>query len=80
MGVPFPKSVVQRAFRRIGGLCECIENHKKCANKLVWNRRSFKGPGGWEVKPVDYNGLPSLENCQIFCTRCFKMYRRKILR
>ncbi len=65
MGIQFTKNIALIAFEISGGEC-------KCGQQLIWNKRSFNGPGGWEVYPFNKNGLPTLDNCELLCTRCYK--------
>ncbi|TEB13468.1 hypothetical protein Pmgp_00362 [Pelotomaculum propionicicum] len=76
----FPKSIALEAYNRSGRRCECkcsYHNHgQKCQNILIWNRRGFNGSGGWEVHPIDNNGLVSLDNCEILCKSCFRLVKK----
>jgi len=74
--VEFSDAVIQAAWRRCGGQCECkriSHNHGyRCPQKLNWNLRGSELPGGWEAHHVNSNGDGSLSNCEILCQWCHK--------
>ena len=76
MAKPFPNSVVEKAWARAGGKCEC--KRKKCNHKiphgksLRWESRGKETDLGWEAHHIDSNGEPVLSNCLILCMPCHK--------
>ena len=71
----FPLSVVQAAWDRSGGRCECprvTHNHgvSKCNKQLVVGNRGREGVGAWEANHrvrVESGGPDTLTNCEILC-------------
>ena len=76
MAKPFPDSVIKAAFNRSKGRCECTRrscpHSNRCPEKLIWNRRGYEGPGGWEAHHINSNGPATLNNCEILCVKCHK--------
>lgn len=77
MASPFPDDVVRQAFARSRGQCECKRtSHRhgspRCPARLVWERRGYDGPGGWEAHHINANDPPTLSNCEILCQPCHK--------
>ncbi len=76
----FPNSVVEQAWKRAGGKCECrrkICGHgTRCNKQLVWENRGGEGVrGAWEahhVTAVSSGGSDTLSNCEILCQDCHK--------
>lgn len=74
----FPDNVVEAAWRRAGGRCECrrlSHNHPyvRCNKELVWENRGRDGRGKWEAHhrvSVDAGGADTLSNCEILCWDC----------
>ena len=69
---PIPQSVVEAAWRRAGGCCECprdTHDHgsDRCNKQLAWADRGSEGTGGWEAKRVESDGGDTLSNCEILC-------------
>jgi len=82
MATPFPENVVQQAWRRAGGKCECervtCSNHYSTPHGkiLTWNARGDDNhPGGWEAHHKDSNGPATVSNCEILCIPCHKNTR-----
>lgn len=79
MAKPFPDNVVDAAFRRSGGRCECTritcDHITRCSAKLIKDRRGYEGPGGWEAHHKNSSGPSTLSNCEILCIRCHKNTR-----
>lgn len=78
----FPESVVQQAWKRAGGRCECRRRtHRhgaRCSEQLVWSYRGKEWPGGWEahhITSVEAGGTDTLSNCEILCIPCHKATR-----
>ncbi len=71
MAKPFPDSVVEAAWVRSGGRCECersSHNHgKRCPTKLNKASRGKETSMGWEAHHTNSNGEPILSNCEILC-------------
>lgn len=72
----FPLSVVQAAWTRAAGRCECKRvtcgHSHRCNKPLQWNLRGSEAAGGWESHHVDSNGADTLSNCEILCQPCHK--------
>ena len=72
----FNSTVVQEAWNRSGGTCECRRvNHKhlyvRCNKQLVWkNRGSTDQRGCWEAHHVVAGGDDIVSNCEILCCDC----------
>ena len=76
----FSKSIVEAAWRRSGGKCECgrstCGHGYRCSKALNWfERGNDKASGGWEAHhkvAVDSGGGDTLSNCEILCIPCHK--------
>lgn len=79
MAQPFPTLVVQEAWARAGGCCECesdAHGHEgRCGQRCIMPMQGGPNIGGWEADPVDPEGPLTLENCQITCAACHKANR-----
>ena len=78
----FPDSVIQEAWNRAGGRCECRrKNHVhlpygRCNKQLNWDNRGRKKEalGAWEAHHTisqEENGQSILSNCEVLCWNCF---------
>lgn len=72
----FPQSVVEEAWKRAGGRCECRRvthghaiPHRK---RLSWGNRGRVGWGKWEPHHKWAGGPDSLSNCEILCWDCHR--------
>lgn len=76
----FSDSVVQAAWQRAGGCCECTRSTHghagRCNARLVWAARGVeRGIGGWEAHhktSVAAGGADVENNCEILCQPCHK--------
>jgi hypothetical protein len=73
----FPEIVVEWAWKRSGGCCECkrtAHDHDsvRCCNKLIKQNRGREMEGAWEAHHINSNGAAILSNCQILCWKCHK--------
>ena len=76
----FPQSVVDDAWERSGGKCECRRtthgHNGRCNNQLNYGSRgNDNSPGCWEahhIVSVDSGGSNTLSNCEILCCPCHK--------
>jgi len=73
----FPLDVVEAAWARARGHCECRRKSHgppmRCNKQLVWkNRGRGTGRGCWEANHVNSNRPGSLSNCEILCWECHK--------
>ena len=72
----FSPDVVERAWERADGRCECKRtNHGhflKCSKQLVWENRgrSAGERGSWEAHHISSTGGDTLSNCEILCWDC----------
>lgn len=77
----FPQSVIDAAWDRAGGHCECWRtshpNHegRDCKKRLVKANRGrlAPGPGRWEAHHVRRDGPDTLANCEILCWDCHSL-------
>jgi hypothetical protein len=72
----FEQKVVQQAWSRAAGHCECERpEHKhpygKCNLKLAFDKRGSKKRGGWEAHCKDPADSPMPRNCEILCWDCY---------
>lgn len=80
MAVPFPQSVVDAAWVRSGGRCECkrkSHNHPYHRYATILNAysRGKETQMGWEAHHIDSNGSATVDNCEILCQECHKNTR-----
>ncbi len=73
----FPENIVEQAWKRSGGKCECKRwthkhNNARCNLQLVSAMRGKDGQGRWEVHQVSRSGGDTLSNCEILCWDCYK--------
>ena len=76
----FPDIVVERAWSRSGGVCECrrsshLHIRGRCSNKLAWDNRGRESHGAWEAHHVDSTGADTQSNCEILCWDCHKTHK-----
>lgn len=76
MATPFPQLVVEEAWKRSNGICECENDghgHSgRCTQRLVWMVRGGKQKASWEAHAIDPDGERTLENCRLMCMACHK--------
>lgn len=79
MAQPFPQSVVDDAWNRSGGRCECDRSshaHRiRCTKQLSKGSRGKDSDMGWEAHHKNSNGPSTLSNCEILCQMCHKNTR-----
>ena len=68
----FPESVVEKAWSRSGGRCECTRarhGHSGRCNRLLLKsaRGNRDDPLGWEAHHSISSGGETLSNCEILC-------------
>ena len=73
----FSEGVVNAAWLRSGGRCECrrvSHGHPaiRCAQRLIYGLRGSELAGGWEAHHINSNGGDMLSNCEILCQQCHK--------
>ena len=70
----FPESVVEEAWQRSGGRCECTRvthGHSiPCSSILSKYNRGREGGGEWEALHRVSGGFDTLSNCHILCWDC----------
>ena len=79
MAQRFPDTVVQQAWKRAGGKCECervsCHNHSSIPHgkQLTWGARGNDNHyGGWEAHHKNSSGPAIVSNCEILCIPCHK--------
>ena len=72
----FPESVIDQAWKRSGGKCECKRTSHGHASphgkQLVKSNQGREGIGAWEAHHINANGGDVLSNCEILCWDCHK--------
>ncbi len=72
----FSESVIDQAWTRSGGACECrrtSHDHASiCKKNLIKSNRGREGYGAWEAHHINANGGDGLSNCEILCWACHK--------
>lgn len=76
-GFEFSHAVIQAAWERCDGHCECRRKSHgppiRCNKRLSFkNRGRGKGPGEWEANHRNRNLPGTLSNCEILCVDCHK--------
>lgn len=75
----FPLMVVEEAWERAGGRCECHHSahghHIPCGRPLKLESRDSDNRDGWVAHAHDKDGTRTLDNCEILCYRCYKQTR-----
>ena len=79
--VPFSDDVINQAWERSGGRCECTRNshdHEgRCPQTLIRENQGRRGyRGAWEahhIESEDSGGPNTLSNCEILCWNCHAM-------
>ena len=72
----FQDSVVDQAWARSGGRCECTRKDHghsgRCGHELQKDRRGAEPSYWWEAHKKVTGGDETLDNCEILCQDCFK--------
>jgi len=72
----FTDSVVDQAWQRSGGKCECTRTGHghtgRCNRGLLKSSRGAESSQGWEAHHITAGGMDTLSNCQILCQDCHK--------
>ncbi len=77
--MPFSQSVIDQAFKRSGGRCECTLQHegeRAAPHHGVKCPRGFPEVWGWQPNfkvHEDKGGKDALENCEVFCKECYQL-------
>lgn len=76
----FSNSVVNDAWERSGGKCECKRTshphgQKRCNKSLSKASRGLDTSMGWEAHHIVAGGADTLSNCEILCQDCHKRTR-----
>lgn len=79
----FPNSVVEAAWKRSEGRCECVRkscgHSRRCSRLLKKDQRgNDNSMYGWEAHHITAqakDGEDTLSNCQILCIECHKNTR-----
>lgn len=76
MAKPFPRLVIDEAWKRANGCCECEHDghgHSgRCNVRCVKPMMGGRNKGGWEAHHIDPNGELTADNCLIMCMDCHK--------
>ncbi len=77
MAKPFPEDVIEKAWVRSCGCCECRRpNHghgdMRCCRALKKENRGRDGEGAWEAHHLNPDTPPVLGNCRIYCWPCHR--------
>lgn len=78
--VAFPQSVIDKAWARAGGRCECRRSscgHTGRCNKELDPKNATEGKK-WDAHhkvAVGAHGADSLDNCEILCITCHQNTR-----
>lgn len=75
--MPFTDEIIDRAWRRSGGDCECtLTNHAhrgRCGKPLKKESRGERdGPFGWEAHSISGQYRNLAIDCEIYCRDCYK--------
>jgi hypothetical protein len=74
-------SVVDQAWARSGGRCECTcsgHGHSdRCGRELLRDRRGAEPSYWWEAHKKAAGGKDTLSNYEILCHKCFKQASNK---
>lgn len=76
----FSQTVVDTAWNRSGGKCECTRTSHghsgRCNKSLIYANRGQDGKvGAWEahhIVSIKSGGSDNLSNCEILCIECHK--------
>lgn len=73
----FSNEVIEQAWKRSGGKCECqrtTHGHSGRCNKTLSheNQGRESGWGAWEAHHISTSGGDGLSNCEILCWDCHK--------
>ncbi len=72
--MPFSQYIVDRAWERCGGYCECkrvTHGHAApCNKRLSLGNRGREGWGKWEAHSISGLHKDSVSDCQILCWDC----------
>jgi len=75
----FQDSVVDQAWVRSGGQCECTRtdhgHSERCDHELQKDRRGAEPSYWWEAHKKVARDDETLDNCEILCQDCFKQMR-----
>lgn len=79
MAEPFSTLVVNQAWARSGGCCECEDSshghESRCGQRGILPMQGGPNIGGWEAIARDPEGPRDLDNCMIVCSSCFRKMR-----
>jgi len=72
----FPTSIVDQAWNKSGGQCECTRtghgHSGRCSRELLKVRRGVESPYGWETHHKTVGCDDTLSNCEVLCLSCHK--------
>jgi hypothetical protein len=77
----FQDSVIDQAWTRSGGRCECTctehGHSERCNHELQRERRGAEPSYWWEAHKKVADGDETLNNCEILCQDCFKQTKTR---
>lgn len=77
MAKPFSQGVIDQAWSKAGGRCECVENchsrTRRC-NRIL-DPQNKRVSETWEAHHINSNGEAIASNCKILCGECHKNTR-----
>ena len=76
----FRDKVIRDVWNILDGRCQCFcltHSHLGvCYEPLVWENRGMDKKGGWKTHPRDIDGPGTHTNCEILCTKCYRLVMR----
>ena len=77
----FPESVMNRAFARSGGRCECKRRHLRDDSDAPHRdgryAKTLTRHGKWHAHHIKSDRPPVFSNCEVLCVACHKLTRSR---
>ena len=77
--MPFPLKIVEAAWKRSHGMCECkrVTHGHAIPHKmrLTWENRRKEGSGKWEAYSLTGEYREEVYDCIILCWDCYEAMR-----
>ncbi len=69
------RAIIEQAWQRAGGFCECRRSHHKhpnerCGKRLNWINRGMFGDGTWEAQRITTTDGSLGPDVEILCWDC----------